>query len=178
MIPNERATNIRCDGMMPFTWWCANLTNFDLCSNNFYTEHSSSKYGHTKISKADKLGGAWGACAPRLFLPRPEIIHIGAQLFLPLHKIIYISATGFLVQFGASAHFVGLTATARRGVCCYTSVIKNISTIIILGSHFAPIILNSYQHYHISSLCSYTLLIVIICELSKNIYCLQHFVKI
>ena len=82
--------HIRCDGMMPFTWWCANLTNFDLCSNNFYTEHSSSKYGHTKISKVAKLGGARGAHAPRLFLPRPEVIHIGAQLFLPHPEIIYI----------------------------------------------------------------------------------------
>ena len=78
--------------MMPFSWWCANLTNFDLCSNNFYTEHSSSKYGHTKISKVAKLGGARGAHAPRLFLPRPEVIHIGAQLFLPHSEIMYISA--------------------------------------------------------------------------------------
>ena len=57
------------------------------------------------IIKAAKLGGARGARAPWLFLPRPEIIHISVYLFFcPAPKLYLYLHPHYLVHFGASEH--------------------------------------------------------------------------
>ena len=44
------------------------------------------------MHKGAKLGGATGARAPVVFIPRPEIIHICASIFVFLPEVLYIGA--------------------------------------------------------------------------------------
>ena len=44
------------------------------------------------MCKGAKLGGATGARAHVVFIPRPEIIQIFASLFVPRPEVIYIRA--------------------------------------------------------------------------------------
>ena len=44
------------------------------------------------MCKGAKLGGATGAHAPVVFIPRPEIIHINASLFVSFPEVLYTGA--------------------------------------------------------------------------------------
>ena len=44
------------------------------------------------IYKGAKLGGATGARAPVVFIPRPKFLHICASLFESLPEVLYIGA--------------------------------------------------------------------------------------
>ena len=56
-----------------------------------------------KMNKGAKLGGATGAGAHVVFIPRREIIHIFASLFVPCPEV-YVHPR-YLVKFGASANY-------------------------------------------------------------------------
>ena len=74
--------------------WLHNSSNQTCMTTNYIPS--------SVATKGVKPGGARGAYAPRLFLLRPEIIHIWAQLFLPALRLYVYVHPGFLYQFGAS----------------------------------------------------------------------------